>query len=98
MIEVRWAPQAADDLQAIHDYIARDSQRYATAEAQRILVTVDQLHEFPLLGRVVPEHGLDDVRELILPPYRIVYRLRSEAAIILTVFRADRLFPKLPNE
>jgi len=47
VIEVRWTPQAADDLQAIHDFIARDSPRYARAEVERILAAVDQLEEFP---------------------------------------------------
>lgn len=78
MIEVRWTPQAADDLQAIHDFIARDSARYAQAEAQRIVIALDQLIAFPNSGRVVPERPQDDLRELVLPPYRIVYRLRLE--------------------
>jgi plasmid stabilization system protein ParE len=85
-------------LQAIHDFIARDSERYAAAEARRILVAVDQIALFPKSGRVVPEHVRDELRELVLPPYRIVYRLRSEAAVILTVFRANRLLPLLPDE
>jgi plasmid stabilization system protein ParE len=27
--EVRWTPQGADDLEAIYDFIARDSPHYA---------------------------------------------------------------------
>jgi plasmid stabilization system protein ParE len=93
VIEIRWTPQAADDLQAIHDFIARDSVRYAQAEAQRIVVAIDQLIAFPNSGRIVPERPEEDLRELVLPPYRIVYRLRSDAAMVLTIFRADRLLP-----
>jgi len=97
VIDVRWTPQAADDLQAIYDYIARDFEVYATSEVHRILEAVDQLAEFPLSGRVVPEHDVEEIRELVLAPYRVVYRYRSDVVVILTVFRAERMLPPLPN-
>jgi toxin ParE1/3/4 len=95
---IRWTPQAADDLQAIHDFIARDSVRYARAEVERIVAATDRLEAFPLSGRVVPEFRREDVRELIEAPYRIVYRVRSDAAVILMIFRASRLIPELSDD
>jgi addiction module RelE/StbE family toxin len=89
---VRWTPQAEDDLQAIYDFIARDSEYYAKLVADKILAAVDTIEQFPLIGRHVPEKPRDDLRELIKPPYRIVYRVGEEAHI-LTIFRASRLFP-----
>lgn len=38
---------------------------------------------------------LQAIRELIKPPYRIVYRLHNEAVDILTVFRSSRAFPAI---
>ncbi len=92
MTEVRWTPQAAEDLQAIYDFIARDSPHYAQLTVEDILAAIDRLKRFPLMGRQVPERERDDLRELIKPPYRIVYRT-GEVLKILTVFRASRLFP-----
>lgn len=92
MTRVRWTPQAAEDLQAIYDFIARDSPHYAQLTVEDILAAIDRLKEFPLMGRQVPERERDDLRELIKPPYRIVYRT-GEALKILTIFRASRLFP-----
>jgi toxin ParE1/3/4 len=89
---VRWTPQAADDLQAIYDFIARDSRYYAQLTVEDILAAIDRLERFPLMGRHVPERPREDLRELIKPPYRIVYRV-SEVVKILTIFRASRLFP-----
>jgi plasmid stabilization system protein ParE len=89
---VRWTPQAAEDLQAIYDFIARDSPHYAQLTAEKILATIDLLEQFPLMGRQVPESSREDLRELIKPPYRIVYRT-GEVLKILTIFRASRLFP-----
>ena len=97
MIEVRWTPQAADDLQAIHDFIARDSPRYARAEVERILAAVDRLEIFPDSGRVVPEYERDDIREVIEPPYRLVYRRQRDALFVLMIFRASRSIPAIPG-
>ena len=44
------------------------------------------------MGRQVPERPREDLRELVKPPYRIVYRV-GEVIRILTIFRASRLFP-----
>jgi toxin ParE1/3/4 len=89
---VRWTPQAADDLQAIYNFIARDSPHYAQLTIEDILAAIDRLERFPLLGRQVPERQSADLRELIKPPYRVVYRV-GEVVKILTIFRASRLFP-----
>jgi hypothetical protein len=48
---------------------------------------------FPRSGRVVPEFNLDHIREIIAGEYRIVYRVESDAALLLTVFRSTRVFP-----
>ena len=62
MIDIRWTTQAADDLQAIYDFIERDSPRYALLIAEDILAGIDNLAQFPLLGRVVPERERNDLR------------------------------------
>jgi len=91
---VRWTPQAANDLQAIYDFIARDSPHYAQLTVEEILAAIDRLEQFPLMGRHVPESSREDLRELIKPPYRIVYRT-GDVTKILTIFRASRLFPSI---
>jgi len=90
---VRWTEQAVGDLQAIREFIERDSPRYGLLVAERLFDATQRLEAFPFSGRAVPELNRDDVRELIVGEYRIVYRLRDETAILLTVFRSSRLFP-----
>lgn len=93
MTRIRWTAEAVDDLQAIRDFIAHDSPHYAAFTVEEILSAVERLERFPASGRVVPELGLGEVREVVKPPYRIVYRLRNEAVDVLTVFRSSRAFP-----
>ena len=91
MAQVRWTPQAADDLDAIAEFIARDSAHFAGLFVANILQTVDQLADFPESGRAVPEIGERTIRELVVGSYRIIYRLRPEAAEILTIHHGARL-------
>ena len=89
-------PQAVENLEAIREFIAGDSPRYADLVVERLVTAVDILEQFPQAGRVVPEHSRGDLRELIRPPYRVVYRLFGDRADILTVFRSSRQIPDLP--
>ena len=66
MAELRWTPQAADDLEAITDFIAADSPHYASLFALDVLAAVERLQVFPRSGRVVPEVQATDVREIVL--------------------------------
>ncbi len=91
MAQVRWTPQAADDLDAIAEFIARDSPHFAVLFVADILQTVDRLADFPESGRMVPEIGEKSIREIILGSYRIIYRLRREAVEVLTVHHGARL-------
>jgi len=91
MAPVRWTPQAADDLDAIAEFISRDSPQFAGLLVADVLQIVDQLADFPQSGRIVPEIGDKSIREVIQGNYRIIYRLRSEAVEVLTVHHGARL-------
>ncbi len=95
MIPISWSPQALRDLESIRDYVARDSVAYADLLVRRIVACVDRLAAFPDSGRVVPERGDPQVREVIAAPFRIVYRRLPEEVEVVTVFRASRLLPDL---
>jgi plasmid stabilization system protein ParE len=43
------------------------------------------------MGRIVPEYGLPSLRELIHPPYRIVYLLKADEVQVIRVWRSERL-------
>ena len=94
MTSVVWSPQAIRDVESIRAFIAQDSTSYAELVARRIVAAVERLHSFPESGRIVPERQDPTIREVIVTPYRIVYRLRSEVAEVVTVFRGSREFPE----
>jgi plasmid stabilization system protein ParE len=90
---IRWTQQAVEDLRLIREFIERDSAYYGRVVAERLFAATERLEVFPMSGRVVPELGRDDVREIIAGEYRIVYRMTVDSVQLLTVFRSSRLFP-----
>jgi toxin ParE1/3/4 len=91
---IRWAPRARADLAAIRAFIDQDSPHYASVVVSRLIAATDRLAVFPESGRLVPEFHSPLVREVILRPYRIVYRLAGDdEAHILTLHHASQNFP-----
>jgi plasmid stabilization system protein ParE len=93
-MQIVWSPQSLRDLSAIRDYIAEDSEQYAGLTIARIFSAVERLLQFPQSGRIVPERGDPEIREIIVGRFRVVYRFRGAAIEVVTVFRASREFPE----
>ena len=51
----------------------------------------EQLEQFPRSGRVVAETARQEIREIIVHGYRVIYRLSSDEVEILTVHHGARL-------
>ncbi len=95
MTIIIWSPQSLQDLEAIRGYITQDSPRYAALVVQRIVAVVERLEAFPESGRVVPELNNPEIREVVVRPYRVVYRCRLDAVEIAAVFRSSRQLPEI---
>ncbi len=86
-----WSDPAVSDLEAIRDYIARDSEHYATRFITKIIEAAERLEELPRLGRRAPEApDAPEVREILYRNYRILYRVESERILILGVIHGSR--------
>jgi toxin ParE1/3/4 len=93
VIQIRWTEQAVSNLEDIKAFIAKDSPAYALAVVRRLYLAVDQLKTFPESGRIVPERADPELREIVRPPYRIVYRLYGDLVEVLLIFRSSLPFP-----
>lgn len=74
MTPVSWTPQAGDDLGAIFAYIVQDSEQYAWLTVRALISAAGRLHQFPEMGRMVPELNRTDIREVLWRSYRVVYQ------------------------
>jgi len=85
-----WSAPAIEDLKAIRTYIAKDSEYYAYEFIQRILDAVENLSQFPEMGRVIPEIDNPSAREIVFHNYRILYRLMPDRIDISAVIHGRR--------
>ena len=90
MGQVTWSPSALDDVDAIADYIARDSVDRAALFAVRLIEATDQLADFPESGRVIPEMADSSRREILVGSYRIMYLLEANSVWITGVVHGAR--------
>jgi len=91
-VVIIWSKPATEDLRLIHQYIAHDSKHYATRVIQDITNKVENLMSLPRLGRAVPEIGEQNVREIVMYSYRIMYELIGDTLYIHGIFHKRRHF------
>jgi toxin ParE1/3/4 len=77
---IRWTTEASDQLEAVVKHIQQDNPTAALSVAQSIIDRIEQLATFPGLGRPGEVKG---TRDLVSPPYVVVYRFTEEIVEIL---------------
>jgi plasmid stabilization system protein ParE len=89
-MKVVWSDPAISDLEAVRDYISRDSESNACRFLSRLIESVDILERFPEAGQILPEYAKWSLRELVHRNYRIIYQCRVDHVRILAVVHAAR--------
>jgi toxin ParE1/3/4 len=89
-MKLRWTGRARRDLIEIGRYIARDKPGAARRWVERLRSTAKKAAKQPLAGRRIPELGNDNVREVLLGQYRIVYQIQKREIRVLTVIEGHR--------
>jgi plasmid stabilization system protein ParE len=84
VIPIVWTERALADLLSIGDFISKDNPLAAIRWAR--------------MGRVVPELDRNDIREILLGQYRIVYQTREHQIAVLTVFEGHRRLRLTPPD
>lgn len=74
---IGWSRRALNDLEGIAEYIATDSPTYAGIVVKKIISHTRMLAQFPRAGRKVPEFDDENVRELVVYSYRIIYGYKT---------------------
>jgi len=87
---VCWTETAIEHLDSIYAYIAKDSIQYALRTVDRLTRRSQQIAEYPLSGRVVPEFEVEQIREVIEASYRIIYHVKPGQIDVLAVLHSVR--------
>ena len=85
-MKIVWSPLAIERAYESAAYIAQDKPGAALSWLDGLFACTDRLERFPRSGRVVPEIGSDEYREVIYRRrYRVIYRIETAQVSILTV-------------
>ena len=87
MRQIRWTTEAADQLETAVKRIQQDNPSAAPNVAQAVIDRIEQLAAFPGLGRPGEMNG---TRELVSPPYIVVYRSTEEIVEILHIWHGSQ--------
>ena len=94
MAEVVWTEAALKHEREILEYTLEHAPARAEPLMQQIHGAVQLLETTPRMGRVVPEYGLKHLREVIVRPYRVVYRIEGKVCSIVAIIHGQRDFKK----
>jgi toxin ParE1/3/4 len=89
-LRVELSPQALLDLEEIASFIARDDLDAALSWVDRLVERAQRVGAVPRSGRIVPEVGEPEIREVLLRTYRIIYCIESRRILVLTVIEGRR--------
>ena len=97
-MKLRWTARARADLLEITRYIADDDPSAAARWARNLRARARNAARMPRAGRVVPEMHSQNLREVIVGNYRLVYRVGDGSVEVLTVFEGHRRIPISPRD
>lgn len=87
---VIWTLAAWNDLETVADFISRDSPYYAAAWVRNVRDAARSLNLMSMRGRVVPEIGDRQIRELIVQSYRLIYKVERSRVAVLGIIHGAR--------
>ena len=91
-IAIRFAESAVADLEAPRAWYAEQGVRDVGDRLIDELITrIKALSDHPQIGRMVPESERPRLREIVHPPFRIVYREDPMQLRIVRIWRSERL-------
>ncbi|CAB1060330.1 Death on curing protein, Doc toxin [Olavius sp. associated proteobacterium Delta 1] len=91
--DIVWSNIAENDLENIVEHIADNSPPNALKIVKRIKQKASSLYTFPERGRIVPElrdQGILQYRELVISPWRVLYRISEKSVLVLSVLDSRR--------
>ena len=104
--QVFWTGVAENDLKQIISYISIRNPYNAQKILKNIKSKASSLYNFPERGRIVPElqeQGISQYRELIISPWRLIYRIAEKEIYVLSLLDSrqnveDILLKRLINK
>jgi plasmid stabilization system protein ParE len=94
---IDWTEVALSDLQETVRFIAGDNPQAAKRFGNLIVERIEGISTLPFSARMVPEKNDENIREIILRPYRLVLEIDSVRQVVhvLRIWHSSRGTPEI---
>ena len=92
-MKIIWAPRVVEKISELADFITEDSPPRAKKWLESIFESVEQLSDFPEIGRILPNQNDHNLRQLIIENHHVIYRINKKQIRILVIrnFKDNKL-------
>ena len=94
-MEVRWRKKASGELEAIYQYIKKESPQNAILVFNSIYDLALSLPDFPYKFPMEPVINIEKVRYAVLWSFKIIYAVEKDRIVVLRVFNTKQNPKKL---
>jgi addiction module RelE/StbE family toxin len=95
--KVIWTDEAITELRGLVAFISNDNPTAAIKLGETLIQKSMILSEHPRLGRMLRKSPTDSFRELVIPPYRLIYQIDDKrlAIYVRLLWHGARQEPKI---
>ncbi len=86
-MQVKFSQNAKDQLMEIKAFIAMDNPQIAAKHIQKVLQRIKNFMKYPFLGKVNPVYNREDIREIAIEGYKVIYRITPKSVLILVIYK-----------
>ncbi|MEL6456904.1 MAG: type II toxin-antitoxin system RelE/ParE family toxin [Cyanobacteria bacterium J06621_15] len=97
-MKIFWTETAVNHLSSIYNYISQNSPQYGQRIVEKLTNRSEQIAQFPLSGRIVPEFETKQIREVIEGSYRIIYYIKTDQIDIIAVLHGSQQIQTIDEE
>lgn len=94
-MKIQFTPTAKKQFLSALSYIRRDKPSAAVNFRNRAENILRRLEDFPESGRIIPEFPDLTYREVIIPPYRFFYKIKTDIIWVVAVWHSAQI-PNAP--
>lgn len=86
-MRIRFTQTALNQLEAVKDYISKDNPEFAPKYLKKIIDRIKELKSFPYIGKVNLVHNRQDIREIIIEGFKVIYQVKKPFLYILAAYK-----------
>ncbi|KAF3977632.1 MAG: type II toxin-antitoxin system RelE/ParE family toxin [Methylococcales symbiont of Iophon sp. n. MRB-2018] len=91
-MKIEFSKTATGDMDSIISYYRQQGvEKTGRSFIPAIIASVQTLKNHPEIGRIVPEFDNKKIREIVKPPFRIVYLHQGKMISVIRIYRSERL-------